>query len=222
MMRARRLAATGTLALTIGAACAHGRTAQSPTISLSEESALLARIAGCARRPPRWAQTIMVDPNAPFDLWPRLAACAGTSSCDALVACSGVEMRRGDLVCPACDVSRASRAARGAPCSARFETGKAFQCDGDALVSCVGGHIHRVECADLVEGSRCGAHGNDDRPSFGCLRARECDPDDRAGPRCDGTRLTFCNAGHVVRVDCAALGFATCLGQGCALPIEAR
>lgn len=119
------------------------------------------------------------------------------------------------------DEQRAARCrGEGPSCAPRSADGRPFQCDGDALVTCVAGRVHRTTCERLVPGSRCRSFGDPDRPSFACLRGGECDPHARTSSRCDGSVLTFCNAGLKARVDCKDLGFVTCLGS-CILAYDA-
>lgn len=294
------------------AACAPLRSATSGGgTSVDDESALVARIAGCAHRSPRWVDETFRGPVATRALFGRLLACARASSCSELATCSGIaidggiaaesackpactggveetcglgprlrmECARVGQVCssrgprcaardarpcgvdfvPRCDGARpvscvdgeeivgddcaaaglvcqiavpdpfdassrpsAACVGPGPACTGRFGGERPIQCDGDAIVSCAGGHLRRADCNEVAPGSRCRAVGDPDSPSFACLREDACDPTDKKSARCDGDTLTFCNAGHVARVDCARLGFATCLGAGCALPLDRR
>jgi hypothetical protein len=89
------------------------------------------------------------------------------------------------------------------------------RCDGDTLVACRGGHEARVDCRRL--GLGCFAVRDTDRynPSVHydvarCAAAAACDPFTTAAS-CDGSKLTFCNNGALLTVDCAAdAGGAAC------------
>lgn len=294
----------------IGACIPRGAAGPS-AIGVDDESALLARVAGCAHRSTRWVVDTYRAPSSTDGVWARLVACAGEPTCAALAKCSGIEIKGGsaaeseckpscvdgievrcdggprvrvacaldDRVCsgrgprcvqrgarpcdlsfvPRCDGARpvncedgeevlgddcsvaglrcdpnaredwgSGRVVRVAVCAGagpacgggQLGRSKPFQCDGAAIVSCVGGYVHRVECNKLVPGSECRAFGDADAPSFACMRDVACDPTDRKMPRCDGNTLTFCNAGRTARVDCETIGFRGCFGSGCVFPVE--
>ena len=94
-------------------------------------------------------------------------------------------------------------------------------CSGRTMHACLGGRSTSIDCAAQGPGFSCQALDG----SFFCGLAAECRPaSNSAAPElaiCDGTTLTFCNAGHLESVDCAELGFSGCnidskLGQyGC-------
>ena len=82
-------------------------------------------------------------------------------------------------------------------------------CNGTNLVRCLGGKEARFDCA--------GELGTD----FTCFQAEgqeaecgpagtECDVDEYVD-HCDGSSLVYCRFGTVDRVDCASLGFVTCV-----------
>jgi len=84
--------------------------------------------------------------------------------------------------------------------------------DSGTLQACVGGKQASQVCAEQGPGFSCQSVSG---VAF-CGLASDCipanvdgDPSDPAAT-CDGTRLTFCNAGRLDTVDCADLGFTGC------------
>lgn len=86
-------------------------------------------------------------------------------------------------------------------------------CQGGVLEACVEGKLASFNCAEQGPGFDC--------QSFGgfpfCGLASECVPPDvENGPSsnyvatCNGTELTFCNAGRLEHLDCADFGFTGC------------
>jgi hypothetical protein len=67
-----------------------------------------------------------------------------------------------------------------------------------------------VNCATYGPGFTCQSRDG----TFFCGLAAECVPADNyasAQPaRCDGSQLSFCNAGRLETIDCLALGFTGC------------
>ncbi|MBK6696735.1 MAG: hypothetical protein IPG50_31765 [Myxococcales bacterium] len=244
MRRARlasRAVAFGSVGLALcGVACGARAPArpQAAPVDLDAESRFIARVAGCAHRSAKWVDATLRSDPLVEGRWPRLLACASAPTCTALAKCAGIDgADSAQRVCDApllaspspldADSKAASEAlaqcrGEGPACGwsvrgAFTRDGDAIQCDGDALVSCVGGRLHHTDCSRLVPGSRCRAAGDANRPRFACLRALECDPEDKSGTVCDGKVAVFCNAGRVVRVDCTAIGFLACFGRGCTL-----
>jgi hypothetical protein len=83
-------------------------------------------------------------------------------------------------------------------------------CTGATLTACVGGRTAEVDCSTYGPSFTCQSlDGN-----FFCGLANECVPADNyasAQPAsCDGTQLSFCNAGRRETLDCLALGFSGC------------
>jgi len=83
-------------------------------------------------------------------------------------------------------------------------------CSGSTLQACLGGKATTVDCATQGPGFGCQTLDG----SFFCGLAAECVPADNylsAQPQtCDGTVLSFCNAGRLEHLDCTALGFTGC------------
>ena len=83
-------------------------------------------------------------------------------------------------------------------------------CTGGTLQACLGGHTTSIDCATQGPGFSCQSLGD----SFFCGLAAECMPaDNYSSPEaasCDGTTLSFCNAGRLEHLDCTALGFTGC------------
>jgi len=84
-------------------------------------------------------------------------------------------------------------------------------CTGGTLEACVSGRLASLECSlqgpgfdcQLVDGTPfCGLASD-------CLPASDYGPSP-TGPSCDGTLLTFCNAGRLETIDCESLGFTGC------------
>jgi len=86
-------------------------------------------------------------------------------------------------------------------------------CDGAAIVRCSGGVELRTDCTVLAVGSSC--YGGDrDAPEPYCGFGAACLPT-KGAETCSGTSVTFCNAGATATVDCAALGFSSCISGHC-------
>lgn len=83
-------------------------------------------------------------------------------------------------------------------------------CRGDVLEACLGDKATTVACVDQGPGFTCQTIGD----AHFCGRAADCVPSDLYGdpsePSCEGTVLTFCNAGRREQIDCRALGFDGC------------
>ena len=75
---------------------------------------------------------------------------------------------------------------------------------------CLGGRLTSVDCATQGPGFTCQSRDG----SFFCGLAADCVPSNNYSSTttasCDGSTLSFCNAGRVERVDCAELGFSGC------------
>jgi hypothetical protein len=85
-------------------------------------------------------------------------------------------------------------------------------CQGGTLEACVAGKRASLPCAEQGPGFDC--QSVDGVPFCGlageCLPAEVGGSTDYAAATCDGTRLTFCNAGRLETLDCADLGFTGC------------
>ncbi len=85
-------------------------------------------------------------------------------------------------------------------------------CSGGTLVACVNGQQANVDCATRGPGFTCQTAGD----AFFCGLAAECVPADQGAgsptnpASCEGTVLTFCNAGRLEHIDCTELGFSGC------------
>jgi hypothetical protein len=85
-------------------------------------------------------------------------------------------------------------------------------CQGGTLGACVNGKRASFPCAEQGPGFDCQSV---DGLAF-CGLASECLPGDLnhyptlSLATCDGTRLSFCNAGRLDTIDCTELGFAGC------------
>lgn len=83
-------------------------------------------------------------------------------------------------------------------------------CAGDMLQACLGGQTTTVDCATQGPGFSCQSFAG----SFFCGLAAECTPSgnyaEAEASTCDGTVLTFCNAGRLEHLDCTTLGFTGC------------
>jgi len=85
-------------------------------------------------------------------------------------------------------------------------------CQGGTLAACVNGKRASFPCAEQGPGFECQSV---DGQAF-CGLASECLPADLNNypnisvATCDGTHLTFCNAGRLDSIDCTELGFAGC------------
>ena len=88
---------------------------------------------------------------------------------------------------------------------------QATGCDGDTLTACENEHLARIDCMTQGPGFSCQSVGG---RAF-CGLASECEPADdwQNGDfeaSCNGSVLTFCNAGRVEQLDCTTLGFESC------------
>jgi len=85
-------------------------------------------------------------------------------------------------------------------------------CSGAMLNACVNGQTATLDCSQQGPGFSC-QHVAD---KFFCGLASDCVPADDYSPspsdpaKCDGSKVVFCNAGRLERVDCLALGFTGC------------
>jgi len=83
-------------------------------------------------------------------------------------------------------------------------------CVGNTLRGCLGGQATSVECATQGPGFGCQSLDG----TFFCGLAAECVPAETysasASASCQGTTLTFCNAGRLEHLDCTELGFSGC------------
>jgi hypothetical protein len=83
-------------------------------------------------------------------------------------------------------------------------------CTGDTLEACLGGHSTTIDCTTQGPGFSCQARAG----TFFCGLAAECLPaGNYSSPEaatCDGTTLSFCNAGRLEHLDCTKLGFSGC------------
>jgi len=83
-------------------------------------------------------------------------------------------------------------------------------CSGDTLQACLGGQTTSIDCATQGPGFSCQARDG----SFFCGLAAECVPADNYSTpvpqTCDGTTVSFCNAGRLEHLECTALGFSGC------------
>jgi hypothetical protein len=92
-----------------------------------------------------------------------------------------------------------------------------ISCQAGTLEACVAGKRASLACAEQGPGFDCQLV---EGVPF-CGLASECLPAEVGGsynyptPSCDGTRLSFCNAGRLETLDCASLGFSGCqIGAG--------
>jgi len=162
------------------------------------------------------------DPNAICSEAP-MTSCdrnAFTSTCDGTmpVTCDDKVVFRGPDCGPlGLDCANGACVGKGPACTggSLLNGGQIFYdgvaCDGDVLVTCVGGREHRLSCPGIAPGFSCHTRGAD---SF-CGLAAECtpaEPGSGSGSRgtCSGTTLEFCNAGRTERIDCRSLGFERC------------
>lgn len=83
-------------------------------------------------------------------------------------------------------------------------------CDGDTLIGCLRERETTTDCTARGPGFGCRTVGT----TFFCGLAAECVPSDVFSdgetPTCDGSVVTFCNAGRVEHLDCTELGFTGC------------
>lgn len=92
------------------------------------------------------------------------------------------------------------------------ETGSG-RCDGDHVVTCHGGRVHEIDCAEAGETCRFGEQG------AVCAPAPEF-PCSSEPPRCDGDTLVVCSDGGLTHVDCAALDAECDSKRGRCLQVE--
>ncbi len=78
-------------------------------------------------------------------------------------------------------------------------------CNGARLKACVRGKLAELDCGLFGPNFSCQSSGG----AFFCGLGAECDPETFV-KRCEGTSSVVCNAGKLMRVDCAALGFQGC------------
>lgn len=83
-------------------------------------------------------------------------------------------------------------------------------CVGSTLQACLGGRTAQVDCATRGPGFTCQSRDG----SFFCGLAAECvasnDYSSTPTAACDGTTLSFCNAGRLEHLDCTEFGFTGC------------
>jgi len=83
-------------------------------------------------------------------------------------------------------------------------------CSGNTLLGCLGGQSTRIDCATQGPGFGCQSRDG----AFFCGLAADCLPaasySASASASCQGTILSFCNAGRLEHLDCAELGFSGC------------
>jgi hypothetical protein len=83
-------------------------------------------------------------------------------------------------------------------------------CSGDTLQACLNGHTTSMDCTTQGPGFSCQSVDG----SFFCGLSAECVPADTylsAQPAtCNGSVLSFCNAGRLEHLDCTTLGFTGC------------
>jgi len=83
-------------------------------------------------------------------------------------------------------------------------------CSGDTLQVCLSSQTGSMDCATQGPGFRCQSRDG----SFFCGLAAECVPANNfSAPEretCDGTTVSFCNAGRLEHLECTALGFSGC------------
>ncbi|MBW2699263.1 MAG: hypothetical protein JRF33_00460 [Deltaproteobacteria bacterium] len=98
------------------------------------------------------------------------------------------------------------------------EEGFSLRCDGSVMETCTGGKIGRLDCNDIIPNTVC---GEDNLPWLRCWpKDSDCDP--RSNEKCQDGRITFCDFGRWVRIDCKEAGFSDChlndiadvMGQG--------
>lgn len=83
-------------------------------------------------------------------------------------------------------------------------------CSGNTLQACLNGQTANIDCATQGPGFSCQAREG----AFFCGLAAECVPADNYASvqpaTCDGTTVSFCNAGRLEHLDCTELGFTGC------------
>jgi hypothetical protein len=100
----------------------------------------------------------------------------------------------------------------------------ADRCDGSTLVSCVGGHEARLDCAP--SGLACVTRKDSalDGPTFiFCAAGTECKTSAFCGlgtecgydyaDSCKGNILTYCDAGKIATLDCVKAGWTGCISD---------
>jgi hypothetical protein len=99
----------------------------------------------------------------------------------------------------------------GEPCESVGEFDLALDpvgsgCDGDVLHACVRFRTDNIDCRNLGPDFSCQSFGD----SFFCGTASECDPR-TYDYTCEGSAVTFCNAGKLTSIDCTEFGFTQCV-----------
>jgi hypothetical protein len=87
-------------------------------------------------------------------------------------------------------------------------------CAGNTFSRCSTGGIVSTDCAQTVTGGTCLTAP--EAGTFGdnyCGTATACTH--LTTPMCDGTKINFCAGGAMTTVDCAAIGFTTCVAGKC-------
>ncbi len=131
--------------------------------------------------------------------------------CDAGVVWHGAACDALGLAC-----AQGACVGKGADCQTYLGDGEVIEfdgagCAGDTLEACVGGKSATLDCTTQGPGFGCREHDG----AFFCGLASECVPaaegsDSSFAASCDGSVLTFCNAGRVEHVECTSLGFTGC------------
>jgi len=149
------------------------------------------------------------------------AACDGTAlpSCTAqgeVLSCERGVMRTTPCRSVGFDCVAGKCQGDGASCTATTPGGSDLVdpfgtgCAGNTLQACLNGQTTNVDCATQGPGFSCQSRDG----SFFCGLAAECVPADNYSSvqpaTCDGTTLSFCNAGRLEHLDCTQLGFTGC------------
>jgi hypothetical protein len=102
----------------------------------------------------------------------------------------------------------------GATCIGPGPTCASDRCDQAMLVLCQGGHEARYDCPGF--GLACLDDKDPDSyvsgGGFFCGLGTECGSD--YTDSCHGSTLSYCNAGEISTLDCAATGWKTCVNDG--------
>jgi hypothetical protein len=99
----------------------------------------------------------------------------------------------------------------GEPCDTSGDPNIAFDpvgsgCDGDVMHACVRFRTDNIDCRNLGPDFSCQSFGD----SFFCGTASECDPR-TYDYTCEGSAVTFCDAGKLTSIDCTEFGFTECI-----------
>jgi hypothetical protein len=84
-------------------------------------------------------------------------------------------------------------------------------CEGNVAAWCLGGYETRVDCTEVANGRCAPTDAGIYELSWLCVPSGAvCDP--RITPdHCNGTSIESCVQGQIVDVDCASIGFTTCV-----------